>query len=70
MKKLIFSLIFVFVIGLGFMSCSKTGDGLDYQTYSKNQFAEKFEKTFGTPAADQDWGFNEQIQVFERFLYC
>ena len=65
MKRLIFSLIFVFVIGLGFMSCSKTGDGLDYQTYSKNQFTEKFEKTFGTPAADQDWGFNEQIKVFD-----
>ena len=64
MKKLIFSLIFVFVIGLGFMSCGHN-EGIDFQSYSKNQFAEKFEKTFGTPAADQDWGFNEQIQVFD-----
>lgn len=65
MKKFstIFSLIFMLVIGFSFMSCSHEIEPYDYAKAQRTEFKQSFEKTFGTIAADQDWGFNN-IEVF------
>lgn len=36
-----------------------------YEEVQKENFKVAFSKTFGTPAADQDWGFNSEIQVYD-----
>lgn len=65
MKKTIFSLIFVLMMVFTFSACNKHEfEVKDYQTIQKENFVEKFEKTFGTPAADQDWGFDNLV-VFD-----
>mgnify|MGYP007012484662 CR=1 FL=1 len=64
MKKLIFSLIFVLMMGLNFSSCSHEVEFKSYENTAKEKFEQKFEKTFGEPAADQDWGFDNLV-VFD-----
>lgn len=62
MKKIIFSLVFVLMIGFSFISCNKN----DFETYSieditQAQYNDAFVKTFGNPASNQDWGFNSRV---------
>ena len=61
MKKAIFSLVAIFALA----ACSKG----DFNSYSygdkqKQEFNKTFEKNFGTPAADQDWGF-EGVEIVD-----
>ena len=65
MKKIIFSLIFVLMMGLGFISCSHN----DYEPYDpikiqKTEFKQSFVNTFGEIATDQDCGF-DNAKVFD-----
>jgi len=62
MKKIIFSLVFVLMIGFSFISCNKN----DFETYSieditQSQYNNAFVKTFGIPASNQDWGFGSRV---------
>ena len=64
MKKIIFTLIFVLMMGFNFMSCTKNDfETYDYAKIQKSEFKANFQKTFGNIASDQDWGFNN-IEVF------
>ena len=66
MKKLIFTLIFVMLMGFSFISCNKHDfETKNYSTIAKEQFDAKFTQTFGIPASNQDWGFDESIKVFD-----
>ena len=61
MKKFILGIISVLAI----VSCSNH----DFESYSyadtqRNNFETSFEKEFGTPASDQDWGF-ANVQLFD-----
>ena len=48
---------------MAFGSCSKHDYDFSYVEVQRNRFEASFEKRFGTPASDQDWGFNgENIQ--------
>jgi hypothetical protein len=41
------------------VNCTKHSfDGYNYETKAKEDFAQRFVKTFGEPASDQDWGFD------------
>lgn len=64
MKKIIFTLVFVLMMGFNFISCTKNDfETYDYAKIQKSEFKANFQKTFGNIASDQDWGFNN-IEVF------
>jgi hypothetical protein len=67
MKKLIFTLVFVLIMGLSFTSCTKH-EFKDFQTVQKENFTNNFNNTFNV-STDQyknhDWGFNDQIKVYD-----
>lgn len=55
MRKIVLLLVSLFIIA----SCVRYKyDETAYGKTQKQNFEEKFEKTFGQPAEDQDWGFN------------
>ena len=58
MKKIIFTLIFVVMVGLGFMSCNKDIETYTPQQAKEMQYAAAFEQTFGTISPSQTWGFS------------
>jgi len=58
MKKLIFTLVFVIVMGFGFISCTKDIESYTPQQVKEMQYAAAFEKTFGTISPSQTWGFS------------
>ena len=62
MRKFIWISLVSFIMTL--MSCSHDFESRDFQTFKKDQFSEKFVKTFGEPASDQDWGF-DNIPLFD-----
>lgn len=62
MRKFIWISLVSFIMAL--MSCSHELGSQDFQTFKKDQFSEKFVKTFGEPASDQDWGF-DNIPLFD-----
>lgn len=62
MRKFIWISLVSFIMTL--MSCSHELGSQDFQTFKKDQFSEKFVKTFGEPASDQDWGF-DNIPLFD-----
>lgn len=62
MKKFVFIMFSALVLS----SCIKHGFDYSYTDSRKSEFEQSFNRQFGTPAEDQDWGFNEDnIQ----FLY-
>ena len=55
MKKL----FLLMLSSLLLVNCTKHSfDGYNYETKAKEDFTQKFVKTFGEPASDQDWGFD------------
>jgi hypothetical protein len=55
MKKL----FLLMLSSLLLVNCTKHSfDGYNYVTKAKEDFTQKFVKTFGEPASDQDWGFD------------
>ena len=58
MKKLIFTLVFVMVMGFGFISCTKDIESYTPQQVKEMQYAAAFEQTFGTISPSQTWGFS------------
>jgi hypothetical protein len=63
MKKIILTLIFVVMVGLGFTSCTKNDFDYDPTENVTNVYNNAFVKTFGTPAANQTWGFGSSAAV-------
>lgn len=61
MKKLIFTLIFVLMMGLSFTSCTK--HDFDYSPAENvtTAYNQAFVKTFGTPDDNQNWGFTSNV---------
>ena len=59
MKKIVLFMLAAFVLS----SCNKHDFDYSFAEQQKSEFETSFEKQFGKPAADQDWGFNsENIQ--------
>jgi len=54
MKKIVFCLISV----LAMVGCHPSFQTISYQEQQKQDFNYRFERRFGTPASDQDWGFD------------
>lgn len=65
MKKIILALVSIIVMG----SCAKHDfEPYTYEDQQKEEFENSFEKHFGTPAEDQDWGFdNNEIVDLTSF---
>jgi len=57
MKKLIFTLIFVLMMGLSFTSCTKHDFDFDPTANVTTAYNKAFVSTFGTPDTYQNWGF-------------
>ena len=59
MKKIVLFMLAAFMLS----SCNKHDFDYSFAEQQKSEFETSFEKQFGKPAADQDWGFNsENIQ--------
>lgn len=54
MKKIMLCLVSLLMI----TSCSHNFETVTYQTKQKQDFVQTFERTFGKPASNQDWGFD------------
>jgi hypothetical protein len=63
MKKLIFTLIFIMMMGFNFMSCTNHDVDNSPAEVVTNVYNTAFVKTFGTPAANQTWGFTSQMEL-------
>ena len=61
MKKLIFTLIFVMLMGLSFTSCTKHDFDFSPAENVTTAYNQAFVKTFGTPDGNQNWGFTSNI---------
>ena len=59
MKKIMLCLVSLLMI----TSCSHNFETVTYQTKQKQDFVQTFERTFGKPASNQDWGFDGVIIV-------
>ena len=61
MKKIIFTLIFVLMMGLSFTSCTNHDLGFDPTENVTTAYNQAFVNTFGKPDDYQNWGFTSNI---------
>jgi len=63
MKKLIFTLVFVLMMGLGFISCTKHDFDFNPTENVTTAYNQAFVSTFGTPDTYQNWGFTSEKTI-------
>ena len=67
MKKYLIAGALALVCNGLFTSCSEDmGDYSSLEEAKKAQFAQNFEKFYGTPNPNQDWGFNDDVVAAAR----